>query len=137
MTAAGSQSQDTTTNGIGRDELLAAVKADSVTIVDALPAHAYAARHLPSAVNLVQDSPTALVRSALPDAAAMIVTYSTDQHCARGRDLAQRLRDLGYTDVRDYAEGIEDWAGHGLPLETGSSAQVKTDSEDTGYPRES
>lgn len=43
MTATGSQSQGTTANGIGRDELLAAVKADTVTIVDALPAHAYAA----------------------------------------------------------------------------------------------
>lgn len=120
MTATGSQSQGTTANGIGRDELLAAVKADAVTIVDALPAHAYAARHLPRAVNLVQDSPAELVRSTLPDATATIVTYSTDQHCGRGPDLAQRLRDLGYADVRDYADGIEDWVSHGLPVETGS-----------------
>ena len=120
MTATGSQSQGTTTNGIGRDELLAAVKADAVTIVDALPAHAYAARHLPRAVNLVQDSPTELIRTTLPDTTATIVTYSTDQHCGRGPDLAQRLRDLGYADVRDYADGIEDWVSHGLPVETGS-----------------
>ena len=120
MTATGSQSQATTTNSIGRDELLAVVRADAVTIVDALPAHAYAVRHLPRAVNLVQDSPTGLVQSTLPDATATIVTYSTDQHCQRGRDLAQRLRDLGYAKVRHYADGIEDWVRHGLPVEAGS-----------------
>jgi rhodanese-related sulfurtransferase len=95
------------------------MRTDAVIIVDALPAHAYAARHLPGAVNLVQDSPVEIVRSTLPEASATIVTYSTDQHCERGRDLAERLRELGYADVRHYTDGIEDWVRNDLPVETG------------------
>ena len=33
--------------------------------------------------------------------------------------VADRLAALGYTNVRKYREGIEDWAGAGLPTESG------------------
>jgi rhodanese-related sulfurtransferase len=55
--------------------------------------------------------------AALSDPAAAIVTYSTDAHCTRGPELAGRLRDLGYRDVRTYDGGIEDWIAAGLPVE--------------------
>jgi mannose-6-phosphate isomerase-like protein (cupin superfamily)/rhodanese-related sulfurtransferase len=100
---------------ISRDELYAAL--GSVTVVDALPPDPYARRHLPGALNLVQEDSDPHAASVLPDRSATIVTYSTNAGCTRGPDLAARLEALGYADVRLYREGIEDWVGAGLPID--------------------
>jgi rhodanese-related sulfurtransferase len=102
---------------IMRDELRSALDDGSVTVVDALPPAPYGARHLPGALNLVEEDDDARVGDVLPDKAAAIVTYSSDAHCTRGPALAERLQALGYTDVRTYDEGIEGWVGAGLPVE--------------------
>jgi mannose-6-phosphate isomerase-like protein (cupin superfamily) len=102
---------------ITRDELRAAIAGGSVTVVDALPPAPYGQRHLPGALNLVEEDADARVAEVLPDKAAPVVTYSTDLDCVRGPALAERLEALGYTDVRVYREGIEDWVGAGLEVE--------------------
>jgi hypothetical protein len=45
------------------------------------------------------------------------VSGSTDADCDRAPDMADRLPNLGYTDVRLYRDGIEDWVAAGLPVE--------------------
>lgn len=102
---------------ISREELNAAIEATSVTVVDALPPAPYANRHLPGAHNVFAEQTDDQIRAALPDTNASIVVYSTDEHCTRGPELAARLRDLGYRDVRTYESGIEDWVAAGLPIE--------------------
>jgi mannose-6-phosphate isomerase-like protein (cupin superfamily) len=103
------------TSFITRDELRAGL--ESVTVVDALPPAPFGQRHLPDALNLVEEDSEEHVASVLPDKEATIVTYSTDANCTRGPDLAARLEALGYRDVRTYREGIEDWIGAGLPVD--------------------
>jgi mannose-6-phosphate isomerase-like protein (cupin superfamily) len=104
-----------TTTTITRDELRGAL--GTVTIVDARPLAPYGERHLPGALNIVEEDADAHVGAVLPDLAAAIVTHSSDAGCGRGRALAERLRALGYGDVRTYREGIADWVGAGLPVE--------------------
>jgi mannose-6-phosphate isomerase-like protein (cupin superfamily) len=103
------------TTFIARDELRAAL--DSVTVVDALPPAPYGQRHLPGAINLVEEDSDEHIVGVLVDKAAAIVTYSSDADCMRGPDLAARLEGLGYADVRTYREGIMDWVGAGLPVD--------------------
>lgn len=105
---------------MSREELRRAIDAGAVVVVDALPAAPYTRRHLPGALNLVEEDADATVRRVLPGTAAAIVTYSTDVACVRGETLARRLRALGYTNVRTYHEGIEDWVAAGLPIESGA-----------------
>ena len=100
---------------ITRDELHAVV--DAVTVVDALPATPYGQRHLPDAINVVQEDSDEHIAGALPDKDAAIVTYSSDAACTRGPALSARLEALGYTSVRIYREGIADWVGAGLPVD--------------------
>lgn len=102
---------------IARPELRSAIDARDVTVVDALPPAPFARRHLPGALNLTAEDSDERIRAALPDQTARIVTYSTDEACVRGPELAARLRALGYTDVRTYAGGIEDWIAAALPIE--------------------
>jgi rhodanese-related sulfurtransferase len=100
---------------ISRDEIRSGQ--GSLTVVDALPAGAYRRRHLPGALNLTEEDAADRAAEVLPDRSAPVVVYSTDQDCDRGPGLATRLEELGYTDVRLYSAGIEDWAGAGLPLD--------------------
>ena len=108
---------------ITRHDLRAALEAGDVTVVDALPAAPYGQRHLPGALNVVAEDPDAVFAERLPDRDAAIVTYSTDAGCTRGPELAARLEALGYTDVRSYPDGIEDWVAAGLPLARAAAAR--------------
>src|SRR5262245_44385125 len=109
------------TTSISRDELRTAIDGGTVTVIDALPAAPYSRRHLPRALNLVIDDADATASELLPDRGAPIVTYSTDASCGRGEALAGKLEQLGYTDVRVYHDGIEDWVGAGLPVDSAMS----------------
>ncbi|MFD9125063.1 rhodanese-like domain-containing protein [Kitasatospora sp. NPDC059571] len=103
---------------ITRDELAAAIKADAVTVVDALGGEYYARQHLPGALALAPADVDARAAALLPDRGAAIVTYCSNPACPNSGQVAGRLTALGYTDVRKYREGIQDWVEAGLPTES-------------------
>ncbi|SNS23182.1 rhodanese-like domain-containing protein [Actinomadura mexicana] len=103
---------------ITRDELKAAIEAGSVTVLDTLGGEHYAKQHLPGARELVLADVDARAPSLLPDRDAAIVTYCSNPGCANSGQVADRLTGLGYTNVRKYREGIQDWVEAGLPTES-------------------
>jgi rhodanese-related sulfurtransferase len=107
---------------ITRDELKAAIENDEVTVVDALPSAYYEQQHLPGAVNLFVDDAAEHAAAVLPDKHAAIVTYCSNAACPNSEGVARTLTRLGYTDVRKFREGIQDWVGAGLPIESGTRA---------------
>lgn len=106
---------------ITRDELREGIAAGTVTVVDALAESYYAQAHLPGALNLVEDDVAARAAALLPDRDATIVTYCSGVSCGNSQAVASKLEQLGYTDVRKYREGIQDWVEAGLPTESGVS----------------
>lgn len=74
--------------------------------------------HLPGAINIPHTEVTALAEHLLGDRDAAIVIYCSNTACRNSEIAANQLRALGYTNVRKYAEGRQDWADAGLPLET-------------------
>ncbi|GAA2894088.1 rhodanese-like domain-containing protein [Streptosporangium fragile] len=107
---------------ISRDALKAAIDAGTVVVVDALGGDYYAQQHLPGAIALVADEVAERAAEVLPDRNATIVTYCSNPACGNSEAVAQRLHRLGYTDVRKYREGIQDWVEAGLPVESGVPA---------------
>lgn len=107
------------TTTVTRETLADLMGRGQVTVVDALPASYYERAHLPGALNLVADDVAEHAGRLLPDKSAPIVTYCSNPACNNSSDVAKRLEALGYTDVRTYRDGIEDWAGAGLPVATG------------------
>jgi rhodanese-related sulfurtransferase len=105
---------------IGRDELGAAIEAGEVTVVDALGGEYYAKAHLPGAIPLVEADVAVQAATLLPDRGAAIVTYCSNPACPNSGRVAEKLTALGYTNVRKYREGIEDWTAAGLPTESGA-----------------
>jgi rhodanese-related sulfurtransferase len=102
---------------ISREELKAAIDAGTVTVVDALGGDYYAKQHLPGAVALAPGDVDASAATLLPDKGAAIVTYCTGPSCPNSGQVADRLTALGYSSVRKYREGIDDWTSAGLPTE--------------------
>lgn len=102
---------------ITREELKAKIdRGDRFVLVDALSAGHYESSHLPGAVNL----PYEFVDEAeeiLPDKDAEIVVYCMNVDCEASAEEARELTQMGYRNVRHYAEGKQDWIQAGLPVE--------------------
>jgi len=104
---------------ISREELQLAIDAGTVTVVDALGGSYYEQQHLPGAVPLVEADVAEQAAALLPDKDAAIVTYCSNPQCANSGRVADMLTRAGYTNVRKYREGIQDWVEAGLPIESG------------------
>lgn len=50
------------------------------------------------------------------------MTYRSNTACRNSEAAATQLRALGYTNVRKYADGKQDWLEAGLPVESAVGA---------------
>ncbi len=109
---------------IGREELKEKMdRGDAFVLVDALSAQHYESTHLPGAINL----PLEFVDEAegvLPDKDAEIVVYCMNPDCAASGEEVRELTEMGYTNVRHYVEGKQDWIRAGLPVEGKHASDV-------------
>jgi len=102
---------------IQRDELKRAIDAGEVTVVETLRAEHYAQGHLPGAIHIHFEQVAEQAPSLLPHRDAAIVTYCSNTACRNCEIAANQLTAMGYTNVRKYAEGKQDWQQADLPLE--------------------
>lgn len=108
---------------ITRDELQAAIQNGDV-VVETLGRQYYDDAHLPGAINIPHTEVARLAPQLLPDKDAQIVTYCSNTACRNSEAAAAQLRSMGYSDVRKYAGGKQDWAEAGLPLSQASPPDV-------------
>ena len=102
---------------ISRQELQQAIEAGDVTVVETLRAEDFEQGHLPGAIHIHFESISERAGELLPDKDARIVTYCSNTACRNCESAANELTAMGYTNVRKYAEGKQDWEAAGLPLE--------------------
>ena len=104
------------TDKISRDELKDLIDRDGATVAEALAEQYFEEEHLPGAVNVPHLAEEELINERLPDKDAPVVTYCASLTCRNSEILAERLVAMGYSDVREYAEGKADWIEAGLPV---------------------
>ena len=91
---------------------------DEFVLVDALAPMVYAHSHLPGAINMPPNTVDATRCSRrMPDLGTEIVVYCSNPNCEDSVATGKRLQALGYTNVRHYAGGKDEWRARGLPLE--------------------
>jgi rhodanese-related sulfurtransferase len=92
---------------------------EDFVLIDALAPMSYAMSHLPGAINITPDWVDDRARRRIPDLDTEVVVYCADVACDSSLAVANRLIELGYRNVRHYAEGTRDWVKAGLPLAGG------------------
>jgi rhodanese-related sulfurtransferase len=103
---------------ISCDELRRKIEGEEhLVIIDALPPMSYAHSHLPGAINLPPERVDEAAAKRIPDSSAEIVVYCANPECESSTDTARRLLALGFTNVRHYPGGKDEWRSLGLPLE--------------------
>jgi rhodanese-related sulfurtransferase/DNA-binding transcriptional ArsR family regulator len=98
---------------VPRDELLARVQDDLVTVIDVRPAEEYAAGHIPGATNIPLSELEKHLDQFDPD--QEIVAYCRGPHCVLAFDAVVRLREKGYM-ARRLQDGFPEWKSAGLPV---------------------
>lgn len=107
---------------ISRNDLEQAIDAGEVTIVETLRAEHFQQGHLPGAIHIHYEAIAEKAPELLPDRHAPIVTYCSNTQCRNCEIAANQLTAMGYSNVRKYAEGKQDWQDAGLPLEVSAAA---------------
>ena len=93
-------------------------RGDDFVLVDALAPMVYAHSHLPGAVNMPPGAvDAARCAKRMPELSTEIVVYCANPNYEDSVVTGERLRALGYTNVRHYPGGKEEWKELGLPLE--------------------
>jgi rhodanese-related sulfurtransferase len=108
---------------ISREALWSKIeRGDELVIVDALAPVSFAASHLPGAINIPPQVVDERAPRRIPDRDTEIVVYCANPTCHASVTVAERLLELGYSNVSHYAGGKSEWAEAGLPLEGGRAA---------------
>lgn len=89
---------------------------DPIVLVEALGPGYFADAHLPGAVNIPPDLVDVLAPRLIGEFDVSVVVYCSGT-CQNSEIVADRLEQLGYTNVRVYAGGKEDWVETGLPID--------------------
>ena len=111
---------------ISRDELRALIdRSTPFVLLEALPPVYFEDAHLPGAQNMPHDQVDALASALIPDRSTEVVVYCANEPCPNSEIAARRLIALGYANVREYAEGKEDWVNAGLPIERGAATPAR------------
>ena len=81
-----------------------------------LTSHYFTGEIIPGSTRMPLDTIGQATTSVPKD--AEIITYCGGPKCPQSGQAAQRLRELGYTNVRAYEEGLEGWKAAGHTVET-------------------
>ena len=92
---------------------------EKLVLLDALPPISYAASRLPGAINMPPERVDDLAPRRIPELGAEIVVYCASSTCRSSVEVAERLIELGYGNVRHYPGSKRAWIDAGLPLEGG------------------
>jgi rhodanese-related sulfurtransferase len=89
---------------------------DRPVLVNALARQGFEEARIPGSINI----PASDALRVAPDLLARdqrIVVYCASRSCTASPTLAQKLVDLGYSEVTDFEGGLEEWERAGLPTE--------------------
>lgn len=105
---------------ISREDLWELINSGTVVVLESLPQDYFDAEHLPGAKNLPLEGLPERVPTLVAEKDSPIVTYCSNTACSNSKAAASTLRSLGYTQVRVFEGGKQEWIEAGLPVETSS-----------------
>jgi rhodanese-related sulfurtransferase len=109
-------------DSLSTEQLNALLKSDkAVTVLDARSGKWDDGRRIPGATALSAASSPEDIAKVIKSKDAAVVTYCSNLKCGASGKLAGKLKSLGYTNVKEYPEGIAGWADSGNKVEKAGS----------------
>lgn len=84
-------------------------------LINALAKDAFMAKRIPGSINIPTDN-AEWAENVIPHKDAEIVVYCANRECTASLKLAQKLENMGYTNVIDFEEGLAGWRSEGFKL---------------------
>jgi rhodanese-related sulfurtransferase len=84
-------------------------------VINVLPREAHEARHIPGSINVPTDD-IEKVENLVPNKDDRIVVYCANTDCTASPKAAQKLEEMGYTNVIDFEDGYAGWRRAGYLL---------------------
>jgi rhodanese-related sulfurtransferase len=101
---------------ISHDQLKAAIASKSVTILDVNGTESFQEGRIPGAIDFIANEKK--IAAMLPKQKdALIVAYCGNEYCPAYKAAATVAVNLGYTNVKHYAPGIDGWKKSGAKVE--------------------
>lgn len=85
-------------------------------LVDARPRASFESQRIPGSICIPSDEAARLALEVLARDQAVVV-YCTNLECSASPTLAGKLLDLGFSDVTDFAGGLQEWQEAGFHIE--------------------
>jgi rhodanese-related sulfurtransferase len=101
---------------ISHQDLVAAIAAKQVTLLDVNGTDSFQDGRIPGAIDFTAQEKK--LAALLPkDKNALIVAYCGNEYCGAYMAAAATAKELGYTNVKHYAPGIDGWKKSGAKVE--------------------
>jgi len=84
-------------------------------LINVLPREAHEAKHIPGSVN-VPVGDIDRVEALVPNKDEPIIVYCANADCTASPKAAEKLEEMGYTEVADFEDGYAGWRRSGFPL---------------------
>ncbi|MBD3616795.1 MAG: rhodanese-like domain-containing protein [Gracilimonas sp.] len=84
-------------------------------LINALDQEAFLAKHIPGSINIPTEN-AEIAKEVLPFMDAEIIVYCANSDCTASPELAQKLEEMGYTNVSDFEQGLAGWRKAGYEL---------------------
>lgn len=84
----------------------------SPVLINALGKDSYQAKHIPGSINIPTGNAD-MAKDVIPYMDAEIVVYCANTDCDASLNLAQKLEEMGYTNVSDFEKGLAGWKSAG------------------------
>ena len=95
---------------IGRDELKQKLDHPrKIVLVDALPEEEFRKLHLPGAINVPAERVRRLAAEVIPNKDGEVIVSSAGPQCHASDTAANEFNAMGYSNVRRYIGGKQDW----------------------------
>jgi rhodanese-related sulfurtransferase len=116
---------------IALDEVWALYRERKAVFVDARSAEEFAAGHIPGALLLPKDDFDEVLSSwtTLVPFDTLLITYCGGGSCDSSHDVAEWMKEEGYSKVKVFRDGWEKWKGAGYPAEGDSKEGKKAERE--------
>lgn len=90
--------------------------ADRPVLVNALAREAFEEQRIPGSISIPASDALRLAPDVL-DRDQPVVVYCASRSCTASPTLAQKLVDIGFTNVADFEGGIDEWERAGHPMQ--------------------